>query len=309
MYNHEGGDMSYLGYVNLMTTFLEKFDNPKVLEIGVDKGQTTLPLLANLVSSGRPFKYAGVDILVRNDLIEQVCALKGVQLGNPIKYDGVAYSRENWNTYLFESNSMKELPTWVKCGWKFDLILIDGDHNYHTVLEDLKNAQHLAHPGTLFIIDDYNGRFAENDLFYSEKPEYSNKNLGDRQTLTTEGKVGVRAAVNDWYTHHLVPTEPTMTWVFNTSHDPAIMFNSQAVQITGTAHELYPFLCDRNYTVEVDPNYTDCSFWNCIVRVDHVNDGAVIHYVINPKARHLFRDEDVLLKVSDENAVNVDHDV
>jgi hypothetical protein len=37
---------------------------------------------------------------------------------------------------------------------KFDLIFVDGAHDYATALQDLHNCRRLARPGTIVIMDD-----------------------------------------------------------------------------------------------------------------------------------------------------------
>ena len=61
--------MSYLGYTrHVVDGILSRIQSPRILEIGVDKGQTTLPLLHNTAmvhgaqGTGEGFVYVGVDI-------------------------------------------------------------------------------------------------------------------------------------------------------------------------------------------------------------------------------------------------------
>ena len=59
--------MSYMGYVHLMTEFLkfrakQKKQKLWILEIGVDKGQTALPLLSNLLQENLDWAMVGVDV-------------------------------------------------------------------------------------------------------------------------------------------------------------------------------------------------------------------------------------------------------
>jgi hypothetical protein len=246
--------------------------------------------LANLVQSEKPFRYAGVDIMVRDDVIEQMAAIRGVEIGTPLEHEGTTYLRDSWNTYVFKANSVKELPTWIKCGWKFDLILVDGDHNYSTVLQDLQNVEQLAHAATLFVIDDYNGRFAEQDLFYSEKPEYSDINLGDRTSLAVEGKCGVRQAVVDWYSS-MKARYPDREYVTNTEYDPAVIFNRNAVTVEARTHEQYPFLRDYTYLVKLDPAYRDCSNWDIKLETTDTPGVTKMFYVFSQEASEKWKTE------------------
>jgi hypothetical protein len=79
---------------------------------------------------------------------------------------------------------------------KFDLFLIDGDHNYHTVFNELKLIESFLKPTSLIVCDDYQGRYSEKDMFYSEREEY--KGVKDATPRTDSKKQGVRNAVIDY---------------------------------------------------------------------------------------------------------------
>ena len=64
-------------------------------------------------------------------------------------------------------NSLDWLP---KCKSSYDLILIDGDHNYQTVYEELKHMDRLLNPNGIIICDDYqNSKSSDQDLYYSTR--------------------------------------------------------------------------------------------------------------------------------------------
>ena len=56
--------MSYQNLARPIMQFLSYFEFPRVLEIGVDKGQTTFPLCHNMSMFRRPWLYEGVDIKI-----------------------------------------------------------------------------------------------------------------------------------------------------------------------------------------------------------------------------------------------------
>lgn len=46
------------------------------------------------------------------------------------------------------------LPEYIKNNIKFDVIFIDGGHDYDTSKSDLENCFHLSHQNTIVIMDD-----------------------------------------------------------------------------------------------------------------------------------------------------------
>lgn len=57
---------------------------------------------------------------------------------------------------LIEGDSLIQVPLFIQDnkGMVFDLILIDGGHEYHVALNDLINMQYLADQNTILIMDD-----------------------------------------------------------------------------------------------------------------------------------------------------------
>ncbi len=57
---------------------------------------------------------------------------------------------------LYLGNSKISIPTFIKNTKddKFDLIFIDGGHEYDVAMSDLENCRHLAHENTIVIMDD-----------------------------------------------------------------------------------------------------------------------------------------------------------
>lgn len=64
----------------------------------------------------------------------------------------------------------------------------------------MKHIEALTHNGSLIICDDYDGRWAERDLWYAEREGYEdNKNVTVK--VDTE-KHGVKPAIDEWLESH-----------------------------------------------------------------------------------------------------------
>jgi hypothetical protein len=181
--------MSYHGYIPLIKQYLHqrlpKERQPAILEIGIDRGVTLIPLVVFLSRTRPSFTAIGVDILVQ----EQV----RLMLGN-LDLQG------SQQAYCIEGNSLEVMPRMVDQGMKFDVLLLDGDHNYHTVAEEMKHIEALTNPDALVICDDYDGRWSTRDLFYADREDYRD-NKHATQKVETE-KHGVKPAIDEWLESH-----------------------------------------------------------------------------------------------------------
>jgi len=180
--------MSYQGLSRpLVSYFLSQLYRPTVLEIGVDKGQTAIPLIHNLVLDNIPFKYEGVDIMIQDSVMQCLSNMRGVKLSN---------IDDNPNVNIIFGNSLSILPQLIDGNFKYDLILLDGDHNYYTVSRELEMIKHLCHTTTIIICDDYNGRWSHQDLYYCDKDEYKDVKISTHKQNTK--KKGVKPAIDDF---------------------------------------------------------------------------------------------------------------
>ena len=192
--------MAYHGYIPLMESFLKQFDRPTVLEVGVHTGITTFSLVQRLSLLKKPFLYFGVDVFIRPDVEQTI--------------ESMNLSKDEHLVYLEEENSLVCLPKLIDLGWKFDLILLDGDHNYYTVSRELPYIKNLMHEKTLLIADDYSGKHSGKDDYYADKDEYINNKLAtQRSEANTEiggvQKSGTNSAINEFLSNnpHLVITK------------------------------------------------------------------------------------------------------
>ena len=204
--------MSYVGFIKtICRDYLQGYRKPKVLEVGIDKGQTTFPLVHNM-SFFEGFTYIGLDISVQPIVVEQLSQYAHVSLGGIDDLTGR-------DALLMEVNSLDWLALNQERKTKFDLVLIDGDHNYKTVLRELELVQAVIHPRTIIVCDDYNGQWAEKDLYYSDRESYKENNLA---TPSEESdKQGVRTAVDEFINKN-------QHWSLKTldNHDPAFLFRN-----------------------------------------------------------------------------------
>ncbi|MAF25171.1 hypothetical protein CL634_06305 [bacterium] len=179
--------MSYQSFSKPIMDYLSAIDNPRILEIGVDKGQTLIPLVHNLSLKCNNFLYEGIDIVIQDSVVQFVTNMLGVRLNGLESHPNVS---------LMKGNSLSLLPQIADQNIKYDLVLVDGDHNYHTVYKELEIIQGLCHPSSLIICDDYFGKWEERDLYYSEYEHYADVSIATPRKNTK--KQGVKNAVNDF---------------------------------------------------------------------------------------------------------------
>ena len=183
--------MSYQNIARPIMQYLSYFKSPRVLEIGIDKGQTTIPLCHNLSMFGRPWLYEGVDIKLNQSVFDTISSMSGINCFN-IEPDLPVHS----HVIIHEVNSLVFLKEAVKNNIKYNLILIDGDHNYYTVQKELELAKEFALPSTIIVCDDYNSKWAYQDMFYEEHEGYEENQLVTKRQESA--KAGVRPAVDDF---------------------------------------------------------------------------------------------------------------
>lgn len=177
--------MSYHGHIPFLKQFLSSRNEPRILEIGIDRGVTLFPIVTFLARQKNEWSYYGIDV----DVQEQAW-LTIAYMDQPIPQ----------KTLLIQENSLQALPKFVHENRKFDLILLDGDHNYHTVSRELDDIVHVLHDDGLLVIDDYDGKWSERDLWYHDRPGYEANLLVTKPFKTN--KVGVKPAVDEWLLSH-----------------------------------------------------------------------------------------------------------
>lgn len=176
--------IAYHGYLPFIKSFLASAPShftPTLLEVGVDRGVTFVTLATFLARTREKFVMLGVDVNIQ----EQV----------QIMIANLDLEKEQ-QCILLQQNSLQTLPELIKRGAKFDVVLIDGDHNYHTVCQELACLNQLTHQHSIVIIDDYDGRWSTRDLWYAQKDEYVN--VKDATQPIETMKHGVKPAVDEF---------------------------------------------------------------------------------------------------------------
>ena len=192
--------MSYQGYTPLMVDYLDlitkihriREDNRsvRILEIGVDRGQTSLILMSSLIARDIPFVWTGVDIRSDACLTQQITLMEGVDHYRFKKVSNVesfaVYVQENSLDFLRKNQNV------------YDLVLIDGDHNYDTVSEELSHLERITHEFSLVICDDYEGRHSGKDSFYADYESHKALKGLSKNLEKDKNKGGVKAAIDEF---------------------------------------------------------------------------------------------------------------
>lgn len=79
---------------------------------------------------------------------------------------------------------------------KYDVVFLDGDHNYFTVSQELDMLKDRVHSDSIIIVDDYEGRWSERDLFYADRESHKDNKIATK-TVDTD-KHGVKPAVDEF---------------------------------------------------------------------------------------------------------------
>lgn len=155
---------------------------PTLLEVGVDTGASFITLSTFLARTRPEFVAVGIDIKIQDAVV--------VMLQN------LDRDENKQRVILAQGNSLDLLPTLTAQNAKFDLLMIDGDHNYHTVKNEMTHVDALLAPGGVVVIDDYDGRWSDKDLWYAERAGY--ENVKDATQRVETEKHGVKIAVDEW---------------------------------------------------------------------------------------------------------------
>jgi predicted O-methyltransferase YrrM len=176
--------MSYHGYIPFISNYASNIKKSKgsvkILEIGLLTGVSLFSIINNLNGLGiEGYEYTGVDI----------------KLNEEIKiFNLYTYKTKDSKINLLEENSIEFLKN---CEEEFDIILIDGDHNYPTVKKECEFLTKISNKNTLFVFDDYFGKWSKSDLFYKEREGWENVD-NFSELIPDSVKKGVKPAVDEF---------------------------------------------------------------------------------------------------------------
>lgn len=174
--------MAYHGFLPLLKHRLGSLTHPPcLLEVGVDRGVSFLTLVNFLARTRQEFLALGIDVLVQEQ--------------TQVMLDNIDRQPKQ-QAFLLQANSLQALPKLIEQGMKFDVVLLDGDHNYHTVSQEMPMVGELVHDDSIIVIDDYDGKWSDRDLFYSEREGYDQVKIATSRVETE--KHGVKPAVDEW---------------------------------------------------------------------------------------------------------------
>ena len=164
----------------------------RILEIGVNNGHTTMPLATNLMIMQIPFKMEAVDIQIKSGVVEQVYYTVGLN-------KRINLIQENSIAFLQKKLAEKPIVP-------YDIVLIDGDHNYETVSKECELLTNFIYEDTLIIFDDYSGKYAYKDIYYANNDEYKENTIATPAPINDaqqEALQGVKPAVDAFFEKNL----------------------------------------------------------------------------------------------------------
>ena len=155
----EGTTSSFSPYINDIIKYA-RMPIKNILDVGYNSGHIAVTLL----SANKNVNVVSFD-LGRNNCIS--ISKKFIDTTFPKRHK------------LIIGNTMNTIPTYHKSHLKhkFDLIIIDGNHEYDFVINDIKNCNMIAHNKTIIIVND--------TISLEQKQIFTQKNTGPTKAFET----------------------------------------------------------------------------------------------------------------------------
>lgn len=141
--------------------YVERRPSLSILEIGVARAANAARLLAFADALGGKAHYCGIDLfgrLTAEQLAQSYCndAKQPATLAQTLAWLNQVLGPEIASRIkLCEGLSSEVLPILRQRGSQYDLIFIDGGHDYEAVSGDWSVCQHLLRPGGVAVFDDF----------------------------------------------------------------------------------------------------------------------------------------------------------
>ena len=107
--------------------------------------------------------------------------------------------------------------------------MLDGDHNYHTVYKEMQLIEEvIMKPTSIVVIDDFLGKWATKDMWYSEKSEYADIDKATPKPEESPEREGVQNAVLDFINHAKLPYNILIP---DPRQEPAILYRADIMTL------------------------------------------------------------------------------
>ena len=126
----------------------------KILEIGSHEGQSTCWFLKHIINSNSNNKIVCCDP-------QYVSHWGGVAYKDIFEYNLSNHLKNSDSLELYKGLSYKYYETQSENHRQFDIIYIDGCHDYPEVSIDIKNCHNLLKKNGVIIVDDYDKTYAD----------------------------------------------------------------------------------------------------------------------------------------------------
>ena len=125
------------GYCRSIFEFCQEHQFKTILEVGFDSGSSALAILRALPKA----------TLLSIDIASEL----------PMAASLIQRNIPDWearHVFMRNADSRTLLPVMVQDGHKFDMVYVDGDHEYEPAKSDIENAWKLLDNGGYLVVDD-----------------------------------------------------------------------------------------------------------------------------------------------------------